>query len=426
MKKETIELPNGCWCSTPRISPQSAYNKSASVKKDWSIQYRFYDPTDKDDRGRVIPRQVVFKGMNQCKTVSDRRVVSKALIENELDKLSKGFNPHTEQYNVETGMIFDVDPSTPFIKALRIAFDKLNGVAGTLTDIKSVIQGVEKCAIQLGISEIPINTVTRKYINAILERCYTTNKRFTDNRYNMYRAYLMKLFKKLISMEATEINPMHDIEKRNPIKKVRRVLTKEERKLVDETLFKERYHFWRLLQVFFHSGSRETELMKVRVEYIDLAGQRCLYTVLKGGRPYEVYRPIKDVILGVWMDILKECKPGDYLFSKGLKPGPVSIRADQITRRWNKYVKSPKDKGGLAIPAGFYGLKALNTTETLNILNEQYRYSENDADEAMIQQTGHKSPVIMISNYDNNRENRQHKRLLEINNSFSGEVADGG
>lgn len=414
-----ISLPNGCYCSEPKVIPASWNKKGVSTSKPWCINYRFYDPSIVNPEGKVIPKQVIIKGMNEYKDITERRAVCKQLLQNELDLLqNQGYNPHTKQFIAQIEQFFEVDPSTPFIKALRLAFDKLTGVQGTLTDIRSVIKGVEKAAIQLGVADIPISTVSRKYINAILERCRLINKRFTDNRYNMYRAYLMKLFKKLISMEATEINPMHDIEKKNTVKKIRRVLTLEERNLVNDTLYKERYHFWRLLQVFFHSGSRETELMKVKREHVDLAGHRCLYTVLKGGRPYEVYRPIKDVVLPIWEDILKECASGDYLFSKGLKPGPVTIRPDQITRRWKKYIKEPKEKGGLGISAGFYGLKALNTTETLDILNEGY--NEQQADETMIKQTGHKSPVIMISNYDNNRGNRQHNILVKVANSFSG------
>jgi len=70
----------------------------------------------------------------------------------------------------------------------------------------------------------------------------------------------------------------------------------------------------------------------------------------------------------------------------------------------------------MGIEADFYSLKHTNTTETLDILNE--KFAEGFADKTMMAQTGHKSPVIMIGSYDVNRKQRQHKQLIQIDNSF--------
>ena len=78
----------------------------------------------------------------------------------------------------------------------------------------------------------------------------------------------------------------------------------------------------------------------------------------------EVYRTIKDIALQLWVEILKDAKPEDYLFSIGLKPGSKKIIREQITRRWNVYVKKK-----LNILADFYSLKHLNIDETADALD---------------------------------------------------------
>lgn len=413
MKNEKILLPNGCWCSMPKISPKSAYNKKASVNVDWCIQYRFYDPTIRDDHGKVKPKQIIIKEKINCAgdTLSIRRAVCKDVINNELATLKKeGFNPITSQFMIDQQQVFyEIDPATPFIKALWKAFEKTTGVTGTRTDIKSVITGVEKAARELRFSEIPISQVSRKYINAILQRCRETNKRFSAHRHNKYRAYLMKLFKQLIQMEAIQVNPMHDVAKMKETKKLRATLTREQRQLVNDHLFKNHYNFWRLLQVFFHSGSRETEIMKVQGKHVDLVNQKCIYTVMKGKEIREVERPIKDIILPIWQELMQNCGPEDYLFSKMLQPGAVHIRPDQITRRWRKYVKGPAKDGGLNIQADFYSLKHLNLDET------SAQLGMHDASKM----ASHTSTVVTMDHYLVGEKDRQNERLKKVANTFS-------
>lgn len=78
----------------------------------------------------------------------------------------------------------------------------------TLTDIKSVINGVEKSATQLRLNELAISNIKRKYIKMILTHCGKINPRWSANRFNKYRAYLIILFGELMEMEAIEHDPV--------------------------------------------------------------------------------------------------------------------------------------------------------------------------------------------------------------------------
>jgi len=77
-------------------------------------------------------------------------------------------------------------------------------------------------------------------------------------------------------------------------------------------------------------------------------------------------------------------KPIDFVFGKGLCPAKESNRAEQITRRWNVYVKKK-----LNIEADYYSLKYLNTDETAALLDGNDAAAHNS----------HTSTVIMLKHY---------------------------
>jgi hypothetical protein len=64
-----IQLPHGCRCSEPKVNPANWESPKASIRKNWYIQYRFYDPvqTIKYPKGKLR----IIKGMNVCMLKSD-------------------------------------------------------------------------------------------------------------------------------------------------------------------------------------------------------------------------------------------------------------------------------------------------------------------------------------------------------------------
>lgn len=204
------------------------------------------------------------------------------------------------------------------------------------------------------------------------------------------------------------MDPLSKIKKRKTIKKIRLTLTVEERKKVDRHLFKNHRTFWSFMHIFFHSGSRETEMMQVRVEDVNIAQQRFKVTVRKGKEWREEWRTIKDIVMPLWEEVTAESKPGQYLFAKFLKPGDIAISSDQLAKRWRKYVKAPAPKG-LGIKADFYSLKHSNLDEIAELL------SVGDASKA----AGHTTIHITKKHYLINEEERRHRRLKIVNNKFA-------
>ena len=343
--------------------------------------------------------------MNTYKNVSERIGVTKLLIEDELRSLTEdGYNPIIKTSLLSIDAQCGISSNTPFINALREASKKLSVAATTLSDIRSVLKGVEKSSTQLRIVSLPISTIRRKHIKAILENMPKNNPNFSAHRFNKYRAYLIMLFKELVELEAIEVNPVREISKQKTTTKFRRTLTLQERDKVNEHLKNKTYTFWRFLQIFFHSGGRETELMRLQGKHVDITRQRYVVLIKKGRQYREVERTIKDVALPLWKELIERCSAEDYLFSVGLEPGTKQIRTDQITRRWRTHVKKP-----LGIEADFYSLKHLNTDETAALLGIQDAAAQNS----------HTTTAITLQHYAIGEKERQHNRLKQVKNSFA-------
>lgn len=92
-------------------------------------------------------------------------------------------------------------------------------------------------------------------------------------------------------------SPTNEIEKKVVTSKIRTLLNMNEREKINAHLRKNYYTFWRFMQIFFHSGGREAELMKVKKEDINLEMGYFIITVNKRGVPTQEKRPIKNSVL---------------------------------------------------------------------------------------------------------------------------------
>lgn len=396
-----ILLKNGCSRSNLIVNPKNWKTTKASLKKDWHIMFRFYDPLARDKYPKG--KQIQIKGMNSFKELKKRQEATQIILEFELNRIdNEGFNPInnlSRTYNDD----YIISPNMPCLEALQATKERLNKEKSTLEAIQIVLNGFTLTAKKLHLSSLPINKITRRHIIQILDY-RTQNQKMSPKRKNKYVAYLRMLFKELKKIQTIDENPVIGIEKEKTIKRVRTVLNSDERKSVNDFLKKNNYAFWRFTQIFFHSGAREAELMLLTTDKVNLDEQYFIVTIKKGIQPIEVKKPIKNIITPLWIEIMNEANSGQYLFAQGLKPGNRSINANQITRRWRTHVK---DK--LKINADFYSLKHLNLDEIAAELSIQ--------DSAKM--ASHTSTKITKSTYAINEESRQNERLKNMNNSFA-------
>jgi hypothetical protein len=139
------------------------------------------------------------------------------------------------------------------------------------------------------------------------------------------------------------------------------------------------------------------------VKDVDLKKGEFVILVKKGSQKRYIKKPIKNIAKPFWRQQLRGAKADQYVFSKGLLPGVIKIREEQVTRRWKRLVK---DK--LGIGADLYSLKHLNTDETSALLDI----------EAAAKLNGHTSSRITKLHYAFGEEQRTIERLRNLNNVF--------
>lgn len=411
-----IHLKHSCRCSNPKVHPQNWDKSGASIKKDWYIYYRFHDPLFKAKYpdGKLV----MVKGMNEYKTLAERRAVTKDLLKNELYNLQElDFNPitrHIREHEQPDYTEYVIDPATPLNTALLAASGLMKLARETHKDIRSVLKYFCQASDQLRLSTKPVNEIKRRHVRMIIDQVgknKTSDPKasWTATTFNFYRGYLMMIFKVLVDNDVIELNPVKEIAKQKTTRTLRTTLTDEQRETVDSLLRARNYPLWRFMHIFFHSGSRIIEILRVKGSDVDLQRQEVTYFVKKGKQYKYVKRPIKDIALPLWEQAMINCAPDQYLFSEALKPGPNMIRAEQITRRWRLWVKTAKDDNGqpLGISADFYSLKHLNTTT----LVEQVGVS-------LAARLNQHTPAVLTKHYDVNSEQRELEILKKVGNSF--------
>lgn len=399
-----IKLPFECYCSELKVHPKNWQLPRASLKKDWYVYYRFYDPTFIDNPKFKKGKLVIIKGMNQFKTIEERQADTKLIIEEEIGRLkNKAYNPITSKNMKVVLSQLDIEPSTSFIAALTMVEKRISASVSTKRDLKSILRYVTTAAIQLRYSDLPINSISRKHLKQLLshiEICYGESA----HRYNKIRSYLMMLYKELIELETVEVNPLRDLSKKKSIQRIRKLPSEGNRQIINEYLKQHQYRFWLFMQIFFHSGARLTEMMQVKRRDINLNEQSFIIIIKKGKVNKEVKRPIKNIALPYWKNAIEAAEENDFIFSKGLEPGKLAIQSYQITKRWNRHIKTK-----LGIKEDFYSLKHLNLDETASILGI------NDASEM----ASHTSASITTKYYAVGEKQRQNERLKSIENKFA-------
>lgn len=392
-------LPNGCSRSEIKVTPKNWKTSPQSITRKWRIAYRFYDQ-------QKNVKQVTIKGMNHLNDWNQRKIFTEDTIRDEIKAIDvEGYNPITGRHELpETENTFCIQPSTGFVKSITLAKDFLEGTYETKANIKSVIKYVSKAATQLSLHTTPISDIKRKQVLIILDKCREIKKSFSNRNYNLYRAVLMALFKVMVKYEVIEYNPVDEyLEKKPEQIKIRPTLSPAQRIKLSTGLKEKNYSYWLFVNIFFHSGCRLRELFRLKVSDVDLLNQRYKAIIKKGNRSRELWRPIKNIALPFWQELLLNAEANHFVFGKGFKPGEKQHYNDRATKLWNQYVKEEME-----IPVDLYSLKHLNLDEVAAELSikEAQKLAE------------HTTPIITMKHYTQGESERQMNRIKEVNNSL--------
>ncbi len=355
-KRNRILLKNGCSISEPSVYPKNWTEPGTSIEKDWRIQYYFHDPEYQErwPRGKFC----IVKGMNEYRTLHERRAITKSILQDEIEELKSGWNPVRKVFMVderlERGLLH---PDLPFIDAFRLAVKKLDSTDRHRYEVGIILDRVEKVARKMKMRNVTINELKRKDLKRMLLAIGLPPKYF-----NKARGYISSLFTELIEDECCDVNLARDIRPQKTIKEIREIMSVADLRLVMKYLETNYYEFWRYARIFLYSGARSSELMALQRSDVDLEAQEFTVLIKKGSRYKRMKKVILSEALELWDELCDGTHPDEYLFSKGLVPGDRKIRNDQITRRWSKLVKKSDkilNNEGLIIKvtADFYSLK---------------------------------------------------------------------
>lgn len=397
-----MELPNGCSSSELTIFPTNWNTKKANVNEIWRIDFYFKDPNfrNKYPYGKPIRLK---EGINRVKNLSEKQQFIKMMRDDMIEQLIDGYNPITkiglikENTTTSDTPLNEVLPSSPFIKALRFSLTKSQGVKGTIDDTRSVLNKLENAAIVLDFLNISISQIHTKHIKLCLDACMKDPK-FSVKRFNKAKSYLSGLYKYLIEIGAAPTNMAIAVTPMKVPYTERILFTDEEIALIKDHLYTYNRPFYKFMMMFYYSGGRIIELMRLKGYNVDLKNQTYTTIVKKGGeRP--VTRTIRNNALEFWTEQMKNCKSDDFVFSKDLLPGIKAIHPKQVEKRWTRHVMKP-----LGIKVTFYKFKHLNADRTIAAIGALMAAG----------QMGHTSTKMAEEVYAYNEKKRIHEGLKNV------------
>lgn len=340
--------------SRPSVYPSNWRTGGQSlIKINWRVQYRFYDP----DHPKKV-KLCIVKNMNEFKNLAERREITMAIIENQIDENKRGYHPILKKYVINESLkAGELHPDLPFLTALEMAKEKLQVSESQKKQLKWILKRMGPAARKMKIDDVTIFDLKRGQLKNLLDRLD-----LPDNYYNRCKGYLSSLFAELVEYECCETNITRDIRKRKTIQREREILSADHLKIILEYLKGSYYNFYRYARIFSLSGGRSSELLSLRAQNVNLEAQEYQVLIKKGKMYREQTKVILRESLPLWEEIMKDAKPSEYLFSRNLEPGPEPIKPYQITKRWYRLVKnsdSIMDGGGkvIKVTADFYSLK---------------------------------------------------------------------
>lgn len=181
--------------------------------------------------------------------------IYKEEMEHNLDK--SNYNPITKTfYHVNSNQL---SPNMHLIPALNAVREKMIVTDHHAKQLRCCIVRIEKVLPLLRYEFMSVSEFKIWHIKNILDELKLTN-----SVYNKFRSYLKRMFRELIEYGCAFHNPCTDISKRMEIAKVRKILSDEKLKAVYNYLEENHYNFFRYAKIFFYSGGRSSELLRVQ------------------------------------------------------------------------------------------------------------------------------------------------------------------
>lgn len=346
----------------------------------WYVQYYFYPHDGKRKETKVKAN------INRFKTLGERQIAMRHILQHVQQMIAQDSQPAAE-----------ISPATGFIPALRATLAKINVTPFYRQEIGYIIDAIEAACSAINYSLL-IKDVERWHIKNILE---SMNK--SPARYNAMRTALSILFSELVEYGSVKYNPVRDLKKKKVTRAPKKIPTQQQRKIIRKHLAANHPMFWRFVNIFYHSGARISELMRVQAKHVDLQNQTFTVLVKKGRQGTWQQRIIKDKAVQYWDELLKYAVPDGFIFSHGWQPGTEQMSEKRPLKVWDETVIKE-----LGIKVTLYSLKHLHSTEVSELLSQQHAALAN----------GHTSVKMVQQVYDVNSKRNAMLQVKGLGNEL--------
>jgi integrase len=369
-------LANGHAYSRLVVYPSNWNTPSADIFEAWYIKYRYYSPEFPKGKQRMITGSV-----NVTDDLIDRQTRMKHLLDQELKMLHSlkhpVFNSNQDHDAVHKRKVvypgypipnryIPIEREDSFKDAVLKAIWKPNGCFKHQGDVQRNAIRVLKAADDLGFGSLPIHIVSRKYIKQIFQRMVEMDPLMTNHLYNRVRTHMVSVFKTIEDEEVNENNPIAGVQSKPLLRKQQDVLSIDEINRVLEHLKTVDYYFYRFTYVFYHTASRPIELCRLKYEDVTLEERVYKVEIRKKKTYVEKLKPIHKNTHDLWVEIMSEAKPGQYLFGIGFKPGSIAYMSNQYSTKFKSLVKDKLD-----IHKNFYTCKHRKLSEIQRFMSTQ-------------------------------------------------------
>lgn len=308
------------------------HTAGGDASKDWYVYYFFRSP----DTGKMQMFKV-RKGINRIKKPRTREVEGNALRDVVNQLLRDGWSPFKRR-----------EPKPALIQSLEKELDFMRARCETGAMRKRSYDSY-RSTVQLLISWMKKNNMellqpqqfTTKNAHGFCEYMIR-EKKYKGVTFNGRKSYVSVFFNRFVDREIITSNPFRKV-KPLPETPVRNTpFTKKQMAEIDKHMIKNCYQLWVFTRFIYYCFLRPMEITLINISdintkkwYITIYGDKAK-TKTQG--VVWVPKKLQEIIQGM---NLNKHSPKDYLFSRGLLPGPVPISRNRVTDLFQKLVKIP-------------------------------------------------------------------------------------
>lgn len=285
--------------SLPKI-----YDANGDLSKRWYVYYSFRNPTT-DKLERQTP---IYSGVNQFKTLKERKLAIKILSKAIETILENGYNPYDDTISVDELKKYNIPDAIAFVLELKKNSLKDN----SYRDFRVRLKSFEKWLLANGFENRYITTVNKKavinFLNSVLSNTSAKNRNNTRSNLSMF----------FQSLEDNDIITDNFIKKINVLKSTperNKTFSSDQEKDILKYLINNDTLLLLFIQFVSYNHLRPIEVVRLRIKDINIK-DKLLYVRAKN-KPVKT-KIIPEILLNE-MPLLDKFDPESYLFTpKGI------------------------------------------------------------------------------------------------------------